>query len=144
VFQAYTSALSFHALNHHWAFVNVNSVNVANVWTDQHPAFRAWATQQPFTVPLFELAIANLDEYIFMIGPDVATPPVISGFNSSVGVIAWVYDTPVCGSMPLMSAVLPSQRDHYYTTDASEITGLTKVGWSDTGIVAYVLPSATS
>lgn len=119
-------------------------MNAANVWTDQHPAFNAWASQQPFTVPLFELATTNRDEYIYMVGPDAETPPIISGFNTDVLVIAWVYDTPVCGSLPLMSAVLSSQRDHYYTTDTNELEGLIAAGWSDTGIVAYVLPTTTS
>lgn len=74
-----------------------------------------------------------------MIGEDAQTPPVVSGFENA-GLIAWVYDTAVCGSVPLMSVSLPAKTDHYWTTDAAEHAGLLNEGWTDSGVVAFVLP----
>lgn len=76
-----------------------------------------------------------------MIGPDSKTAPIVSGFNTDVEVIAWVYNTPVCGSVPLLSLTYAPLTDHYYTTDADEHAGMIAgAGWTDTGVIAYVLP----
>lgn len=76
-----------------------------------------------------------------MTGADAQTLPVVSGFNTSAAdIAAWVYDTAVCDSVPLLGASLAAKSDHYYTTDANEHAELLSLGWVDTGIVAYVLP----
>jgi hypothetical protein len=77
-----------------------------------------------------------------MVGADAQTPPVVGGFSTS-GLVAWVYDTAVCDSVPLMSAVLAAQSDHYYTTDPDEHAALLAAGWTDGGVVAFVLPLPT-
>lgn len=80
-------------------------------------------------------------DYVFMVGPGAQTPPILSGFQTDASdIVAWVYDTPVCGSVPLMSAVLASSTDHYYTTDPNEHSDLLGLGWGDGGVVAFVLP----
>lgn len=79
-------------------------------------------------------------EYIFRTGVDAQTPPVVSGFNTDVGVIAWVYDSQVCGSIPLMSTGLATASDHYYTINTFEHDSLISDGWADNGVVAFVLP----
>jgi hypothetical protein len=129
-----------HVLNYRGAYENANTQAKAIVWGDLHPAFRAWPTQQSFTVPLFQLRNADATQYIYRIGTDAQTPPVVSGFVADVGVIAWVYNSQVCGSVPLMSATLAAFTDSYVTISAFEHDGLITDGWTDTGVVAYVLP----
>lgn len=132
-----------HILNVDWAFEHSNTVNAEALFIAVVPVFRAWTSQQPFTVPLFRMGTANGQEYVYMIGPDVQTPPAIPGFGTDVGAVAWVYDTPVCGSVPLLSAVYAARTDHYYTTSEDAHAGLISAGWGDTGTVAYVLPLST-
>jgi hypothetical protein len=91
-------------------------------------------------VPLFRLGTSDGQEYIYTVGPVAQTPPSIPGFSTDVGIVAWVYDTPVCGSVPLLSTVYAAQTDHYYTTSQDAHSGLVSAGWGDSGIVAYVLP----
>lgn len=81
-------------------------------------------------------------QYIYRTGVDATTPPVVSGFNTDVALLAWVYDSPVCGSVPLMSTVWAQMTDHYFTTSAFEHDWLVAIaaGWTDSGVVAYVLP----
>lgn len=130
-----------HDIEFRAALVNDDSIQPAGppVWSLQGPVCKAWATQQPFTVPLFRLTTPQHDDLLFMIGTPAQTPPVVSGWRNT-GLIAWVYDSPVCGSVPLLSAVLASQSDHYYTTDPDEHATLLNLGWTDGGLVAYVLP----
>jgi hypothetical protein len=90
-------------------------------------------------VPLFGLEDPSGTDIIFMVDADIETPPVATGFNTGAA-IAWVYDTPVCGSVPLMSAVFVAQTDHYYTIDPEEHADLLSLGWADSGVVAFVLP----
>lgn len=90
-------------------------------------------------MPLFALVNADGTDYISLTGVDAATPPVISGFRS-IGVVAWVYANPQCGSIPLYSVANPAFTDHYYTVDISDRDNLVLNGWIDGGIVAYVLP----
>jgi hypothetical protein len=107
--------------------------------TLQGPVFKAWTTQQNFTVPLFRLATSGGLEQVFMTGIDAQTPPVLNGF-SAIDISAWVFNQSACGTVPLMSAGLASQTDHYYTTDPDEHSGLIADGWKDGGVVAFVLP----
>ncbi|KAF5330991.1 hypothetical protein D9619_005228 [Psilocybe cf. subviscida] len=149
IVQGFSSLLTSHVIDFHYVFVNLNTAQgsqEAVLWSYQGAIFKAWPTQQSFTVPLFRLAKGVGIDYVFMVGPDAQTPPVLSGFVPDGGaIVAWVYDTPVCGSVPLMSAVFANQTDHYYTTDPDEHAGLLSDGnWSDGGIVAYVLPLTTS
>lgn len=134
-----------HNLNLRNEFKNGNLRNGAIIWEDIQPAFRAWPTHQPFTSPIFQLGSTDGSAYIFVIGADAQTPPVISGFSTNVAVIAWVYSSQVCGSVPLMSAVLATSMDHYYTISAFEHDRLVSPdGWADNVVVAFVLPLYSS
>ncbi|PPR01861.1 hypothetical protein CVT24_001342 [Panaeolus cyanescens] len=141
VYQAFSGQRTAHLLDVRWSFVNANSLQPAGpvLWSFEGPAFRAWRTQQPFTVPLFRLTGTNNNDYIFMTGADASTPPIVGGFTAG-SPVAWVYNTPGCDSVPLMSAVLASATDHYWTTDAHDHAALLARGWKDGGVVAYVLP----
>lgn len=129
-----------HGLNFLFAFENFNTATNDTSFTDIHPAFRAWPTQQDFTVPLFQLETADASQVIYRIGVDANTPPVVSGFDSFVALIGWVYGSQVCGSVPLMSAVQARFTDHYFTTNQFEHDGLITDGWTDGGVVAFVIP----
>jgi hypothetical protein len=39
-----------------------------------------------------------------------------------------------------MSAAFAAQTDHYYTIDAEEHAGSLADGWTDSGVVVFVLP----
>lgn len=138
VYQSYFSPTTAHALDYHFIWVSTNSKQPQQ-WGLQGPAFKAWRTQQPQTVPLFRLNQANGNDYVVAIGADAQTPPVISGFPVTI-LLGWVFNTPDCGGVPLMSLVLPGASDHYYTTDPDERDGLVASSWTDGGIVAYVVP----
>ncbi|KAF5309469.1 hypothetical protein D9619_012447 [Psilocybe cf. subviscida] len=140
VFQAFRAASTVHVLNYRYGYEHVNTQSEANFWQDIQPAFRAWPTQQNFTVPLFQLATADRTQYIYQIDDDAQTPPVVNGFNTDVFIIGWVYDSQVCGSVPLMTTAFPAFTDHYYTISAFEHGGLVSAGWTDRGVVAFVLP----
>ncbi|KAF5314939.1 hypothetical protein D9619_007533 [Psilocybe cf. subviscida] len=142
-FEGYDGLNTAHLMDLHYSLVNVDSVQASAppLVIFQGAVFKAWPTQQPFTVPLFRLGAANNNDFVFMVGADAQTPPIVSGFGATgTPIIAWVYNTAVCGSVPLMSAVLAKQTDHYYTTDPDEHAGLLSLGWTDGGVVAFVLP----
>lgn len=73
-----------------------------------------------------------------MIGTDAQTPPTVKGFSASAtDLVAWVYDTAECDSVPLMSAVLAAESDYYYTTDPDEHAALLALG----GLMVVLLHS---
>lgn len=145
IYQGYNSAFVKHVLNFHSHFVSANTgqgTADAAFWNLQGPVFKAWPTQQPFTAPLFRLESSSKDDFLFALGTDAQTPPKVSGFGSAF-LTAWVYNASDCGGVPLMSAVMTAQTDHYYTTDPDEHAGLLADGWTDAGVVAFVLPLPT-
>ncbi|KAF5313841.1 hypothetical protein D9619_013070 [Psilocybe cf. subviscida] len=142
IFQAYSGTNTAHIMDVRYRLVNADSIQNAApaLWTFQGAVFKGWRTQQPFTVPLFTLISSDNSDSVFIIGADAQTPPVVSGFTPGA-IVAWVYDTAVCDSVPLMSAVLAAKTDHYYTTDPDDHAGLLSAGWTDGGVAAFVLPA---
>ncbi|KAF5326779.1 hypothetical protein D9619_003886 [Psilocybe cf. subviscida] len=138
LFVAFSGARLAHFLHFHSVFVSSDSAEAAGppLWSFQGPVGKAWKTQQPSTVPLFSLAKPSGNDFLLGIGSDAQTPPIVSGFGNN-GLVGWVYGTAVCGSVPLLSAALATQSDHYWTTDADEHADLLARGWTDGGIVAY-------
>lgn len=132
--------MNVHFLNFLFTFVHVDTFLGTAFWPLQGDAFRAWATQQPYTVLLFRLGMSNLEENVFVTRSDAKTPPVITGFNPDVTAVARVYNAQVCGSVPLMSAVYEPLTDHCYTMDFNKHADLLSLGWADSGVVAFVLP----
>lgn len=137
-------------MNFLYAFVHSNTaqgqVNTGPMWTMQGTAFKAWASQQPATVPLYRLGTPSLSDYIFKLGtvdPQTQTPspPTVNGYNTNIGLTAWVYDSATCGSVPLLGASYTLLSDHFYTTDEDEHAGLIANGWTSAGVVGYVLPT---
>lgn len=136
--------LDVHALDWISFWENYNTVHSAVAYNDIRPAFPAWPTQQESTVPLFQLATADASQIIYRTGADAATPPVVNGFGSFIKLLGWVYPSQVCGSVPLLSAVQAAHTDHYFTTNPFEHSGLLALGWTDGGVVAYVMPLNSS
>jgi len=66
--------------------------------------------------------------------------PVAAGFQFGTEIVAYVYPTQVCGSIPLYVVFHDVLGDHWYTTVASERDDFVESGWLDSGIAAYVLP----
>lgn len=140
IYQSYNAGSTAHLLNYRFAFENYNSQLQALIWADLHPMFRAWTTQQNSTVPLFQLATADRSQYIYRVGADARTPPVVSGFSTDVFIVGWVYDSQMCGGVPLTGVTLERVTDSYFTTSAFEHDSLVNGGWTDNGIIAFVVP----
>lgn len=136
---AFTGGATAHVLSFRWVLANEDTKAGSEYWSLQGEVFRAWQTQQPFTVPLFSLAKPDGTDYVALLSANGTTQPVVSGF-SPAGIIAWVYNSPVCGSVPLYGVANSAFSDHFYTVDASDRDSLVQNGWTDDGIVAYVLP----
>jgi hypothetical protein len=145
VFQGFCGNRTVHVIAFHHIIVNANTIQGPGpaFVTFQGPVFNAWPSQQLSTVPLFRLSTPGGLDQLFMVGKDAQTPPFMDGF-SALDISAWVFNSSVCGSVPLMSAILSAQTDHYYTTDPDEHSGLLADGWTDGGVVAFVLPLPTS
>lgn len=140
-YEAYNPSFQVHGLNTRTQFIVLNAVDNQD-WHIMAPSFKAWAMPgQPGTFPLFGLFDQTLTDFLYVVATDGSTPQVTGYANK--GIIAYVYPTQVCGSVPLYGASLPStsNSDHWYTTDLAEKNLLVNVsGWADTGILAYVLP----
>ncbi|PPQ70673.1 hypothetical protein CVT26_014612 [Gymnopilus dilepis] len=110
----------------------------ATQWEFQGDIFVAWSTEQEFTVPLYRYDLSNvLEDFQY------STATSIPGWIQRL-VIGYVYETQVCGSVPLLGAYNQANTDHYYTTVFNEHSELIAIsGWTDAGIAGYVLPLGT-
>ncbi|KJA20651.1 hypothetical protein HYPSUDRAFT_68376 [Hypholoma sublateritium FD-334 SS-4] len=109
-------------------------------WQFQGPSFLAWLSPQEFTVPFYQLAANNGDDFLFL--PAVnGTPPTVAGFTNQA-IVGYAYSTQVCGSVPLLAASNAGATDHWWTTSQSSHDELlaSELGWVDAGIPFYVLP----
>lgn len=101
--------------------------------------FRAWNTPQPFTFPLHRLFNPTVQDFIFVLSTD-GTTPVVAGYQENF-IPAYIYSTQVCDSIPLYSVARASATDHFYTTVLSERDDMiNRWGWTDSGIIGFVLP----
>ncbi|KDR67380.1 hypothetical protein GALMADRAFT_79871, partial [Galerina marginata CBS 339.88] len=100
--------------------------------------FCAWATAQNSTSPLFLFFNPSTTDYQFILSTN-GTAPTPSGLLAQ-GARAHVYATQICGSVPLYTLSKASVGDHWYTIFPNERASLISSGWTDGGIIAYVLP----
>ncbi|PPQ79227.1 hypothetical protein CVT25_002830 [Psilocybe cyanescens] len=108
-------------------------------WVFQGPDFLAWTDLQEFTVPLYRFYAEATKDYLYTTSTD-SNPPSFPGFSFQT-IVAYVYRTQVCGSVPLLGLWDKTNGDYFYTTSQPEhTTFLTRGPWVDTGIAAYVLP----
>ncbi|PPQ93371.1 hypothetical protein CVT25_013910 [Psilocybe cyanescens] len=138
--QAYTPYLTAHALNTRAAFATVDTQGSADAqWVFQGPDFLAWTDPQEFTVPLYRFYAEATKDYLYTTSTD-SNPPSVPGFSFQT-IVAYVYLTQVCGSVPLLGLWDKTNGDHFYTTSQPEHTTFLNRGpWVDTGIAGYVLP----
>lgn len=144
VVQSYSSANIAHILDFIGGIVATDSTENGD-WIIQTQSFRAWSSNEPFTVPLFRFfrSSPNID-YRYAIGQDISsppTPPAGWSLDTSGGVaFAFIYPTQSCGSVPLMGVSNAFVGDHWYTTNTRERDGFIQGGWTDEGVVGFVLP----
>uniref|UniRef100_A0A8H7XMH8 DUF5648 domain-containing protein n=1 Tax=Psilocybe cubensis TaxID=181762 RepID=A0A8H7XMH8_PSICU len=136
--ESYSPSSKFHLLQLRTEFVD--SLTDGNGdFGFQGNIFRAWSTPQPFTFPLYRLVTPPPLDYLFVLSTD-GNPPVVPGFQTDL-ITAYIYSTQVCNSIPLYSVARASATYHYYTTVISERDDMiNNRGWTDSGIVGYVLP----
>lgn len=137
--QAYSTTLTSHNVNYRADFVQADTIGTID-WQIQGEIFRAWKTPQPGTVSLYRMSIDTLASDVILAVSTTVNPPVVPGFPTNFGVVAYVYPTQVCGSVPLYQLGFSAKTDHWYTTDASERDALVGFGWTNQGVIAYVLP----
>jgi len=134
---AYSPSDSWHDYHPRWNFISDSTINNAD-WKIQGPAFLAWQTARKFSVGLWELANFVTNDLIFL--PEInGTTPAVSGFSAE-RITGQVYDSQICGSVPLLGVFNAAAGDHYYTTSATEHSGLISNGWIDAPTGAFVLP----
>ncbi|KAF8873670.1 hypothetical protein CPB84DRAFT_1798216 [Gymnopilus junonius] len=134
--QAYSPSQTAHAIDVIYDFVNANAHGTD--WQIQRDTFLAWRTPQEFTVPLYVLNNPTTHDFIYLMSTD-GMVPTASAFNVG-SIIAYVYPTQICGSVPLFALFQDVVSDHWYTTGQTERAGFVESGWIDSGIAAYVLP----
>ncbi|PPQ66417.1 hypothetical protein CVT26_011286 [Gymnopilus dilepis] len=106
-------------------------------WEFQGDIFVAWNTEQEFTVPLYRFDLGVAQDYMY------TTATAVPGYTLGI-IIGYVYETQVCGSVPLLGAFNQAETDHYYTTAPNEHSQLIAIsGWTDVGVAGYVLPLGT-
>ncbi|KDR80121.1 hypothetical protein GALMADRAFT_242364 [Galerina marginata CBS 339.88] len=138
-YKAFSQQGQFHGLDTESIYTHAQAST--GDWVISTPAFRAWLSPgQPSTVPLY--GFAGTGGLFYITSTTGTTPTAPSGFTS-VGIRAYVYATQICGSVPLYGASLPSATDFWYTTNLNDHNSLLNLGWTDTGITAYVLPVDT-
>lgn len=127
-----------HGINTKAAFADGNTRGDA--WEIDSPVFSGWTSPgQLNTVPLYAFGRLTSTDFVYLISTDGNPPPTPSGFGL-LGIIGYVYATQICSSVPLYGATLPSPPDHWYTTELNEHNEIISLGWTDIGIIAYVLP----
>ncbi|KDR69708.1 hypothetical protein GALMADRAFT_145414 [Galerina marginata CBS 339.88] len=128
-----------HGIDTKAAFADANTRGTA--WETDSPVFVGWtAPGQLNTVPLYAFGRIGTVDFVYIISTNGNPPPTPSGFNPIGQVIGYVYPTQICGSVPLYGASLASPADHWYTTQLNEHNEIISRGWTDLGIIAYVLP----
>ncbi|KAF8870427.1 hypothetical protein CPB84DRAFT_1968115 [Gymnopilus junonius] len=125
-----------HVLDQTIAIVNANTAG--GDWTWQADSFLAWGGPQEFVFPLYVFFNPTTADNLYVLSSD-GTVPSVSG-TIPAGIVAYVYATQVCGSVPLFSVAQEGVGDHWYTTSNAERDALTSVGWVSEGVIAFVLP----
>ncbi|KAF9555303.1 hypothetical protein CPC08DRAFT_712165 [Agrocybe pediades] len=128
-----------HAFHRRSAFVNADAAPAKSDWQIRGEIFRAWKNPQQGTIPMYRAFNPTTPDYISLTSSN-GNPPVVSGFQVSTDVVAYVYPSAICGSIPLYGTAQEAAGDHWYTTIPSERDDLVANGWIDSGIAAYVLP----
>ncbi|KIJ31909.1 hypothetical protein M422DRAFT_266411 [Sphaerobolus stellatus SS14] len=134
-YEAFSPSLQVHTLNLLVQFVGAQTVG--QDWQIISPSFNLWISPgQLSTTPLWVLPSLTTSDAVFLTSTN-GTTPTRNGFSAG-HIVGYVYPTQICGSVPLYAAALPS--DHWYTTNLIEHNVFISDGWTDDGIIAYVLP----
>lgn len=107
----------------------------------QGPLARVFPGPSNFTVPIYRLSNSALLDWAFLVSTNGAVPSA-SGYSVD-GIVAYVYATQICGSIPLYSVFSASLGDHWYTTNINGRNRMIQLGYVDAGIQGYVLPLGT-
>ncbi|KAF9558790.1 hypothetical protein CPC08DRAFT_763742 [Agrocybe pediades] len=108
--QTSTSKAGSNRAPHTRRWVFVNAVTTGGDWQIQGEIFRAWGSEQEFTVPLFALHNPTTTDFIYVTSDSVNTPPPVAAGFEAVGIAGFVYDTQVCGSCSAVHA-FPGRRE---------------------------------
>ena len=111
--------------------------------TEEDLAGYVFPTEEPGTVPLFQVKADNLPDHMLSSCKVEAGP--VGGHNAggwrNHGVVGYVYDRTrpqPDGSRPLYRIFIPATHDHFYTCDPEERERVLSDGANDEGIVGYL------
>jgi len=135
-YQGWSQAITAHV----WGYISdFSSEGAAGVWQLEPPMARIWITAETGTVPVYRFYSPTATDYMFVVGASDGTIPTVPGYEDQ-GIWAYAYPTQICGSVPLY-AMSHSIGDHWYTTNLFEKNRIVQFhGYTDLGILAYVLP----
>ncbi|KAG1806174.1 uncharacterized protein BJ212DRAFT_784925 [Suillus subaureus] len=96
--------------------------------------------RRPSTVPLYRMYNPKVIDHFYTTSYSEVQSAKSLGYDYEE-ISAYVYNTNICGSVALYRLYSSSGTDHFYTTSASEASNaVAKLGYTEEGIVCYVLP----
>ncbi|KAF7324395.1 hypothetical protein MVEN_02645500 [Mycena venus] len=105
---------------------------------------RVFTTQETSTMPLYQVYLVDgtgdVTDHIYTMSETERDIELEVGYRDG-GITGYIYPTQICGSIPYYRLDNSGATDHFYTvSEAERESTLAEGGWSDEGIVGYVLP----
>ncbi|KAJ6454864.1 hypothetical protein C8R45DRAFT_1037388 [Mycena sanguinolenta] len=104
---------------------------------------RVFPTQETSTMPLYLVYLVqngDISDHLYTMSETERDLALEIGYRDG-GITAYIYPTPICGSIPYYRLYDSAATEHFYTvSEAEQQSHLAAAAWSDEGIVGYVLP----
>lgn len=113
----------------------------AGGWTNTGPAFLAYKTQQPGTVPVYSTFYNANRTSRFLTTNQAYLPTLAQGGWVNEGIFFYAFPTQAPGTVPVYSTYYTNRLDRFLTTDASYLPTLASAGWTNEGIAFYAYPT---
>jgi hypothetical protein len=108
---------------------------------------RVFPTQETSSMPLYLVYLVQngaISDHLYTMSVTERNLALEVGYRDG-GITAYIYPTQICGSIPYYRLYNSAATEHFYTvSEAERESRLAAGGWSDEGIVGYVLaPNCT-
>ncbi|KAG6833048.1 hypothetical protein H0H87_012059 [Tephrocybe sp. NHM501043] len=94
------------------------------------------------TVPLYRLYSIGLTDHYLTASDDEKDYAIKRSGYHLEGIVGYVYPTAGSGRVPLYQLHNRPIHDHYYTTSEEEREDASRNGWTEEGVVGYLLPQS--
>ncbi|KAJ6458261.1 hypothetical protein C8R45DRAFT_913332 [Mycena sanguinolenta] len=122
---------------------DVTSLVGAQGFTFLGVSARVFPTQETSTMPLYLVYLVQngeVSDHLYTMSETERDLALEIGYRDD-GITAYIYPTQICGSVPYYRLYDSAATEHFYTvSEADQQSHLAAGGWSDEGIVGYVLP----